>query len=109
MFIILFGEKKDVCCLPRTRHRVVLCVRVCVQKWYSGEELDIPAIMDTWTLQEGFPLVTVEVRGREVRLSQERYLKTDDPSLAEGYKKTTVLFFSFRRLFVLRLSYDVSQ
>uniref|UniRef100_A0A8C2YWC4 Aminopeptidase n=1 Tax=Cyclopterus lumpus TaxID=8103 RepID=A0A8C2YWC4_CYCLU len=43
------------------------------------------AIMDTWTLQEGFPLVTVEVRGREVRLSQERYLKTDDHSLTEGF------------------------
>ena len=42
-------------------------------------------IMDTWTLQEGFPLVTVEVRGREVTLNQERYLKTDDPSLKEGY------------------------
>ncbi|XP_068577020.1 endoplasmic reticulum aminopeptidase 1b [Cebidichthys violaceus] len=54
-------------------------------KWYSGDELDVRAIMDTWTLQEGFPLVTVEVRGREVRLSQERYLKTDDPSLAEGF------------------------
>lgn len=54
-------------------------------KWYSGDELDIRAIMDTWTLQEGFPLVTVKVRGREVRLSQERYLKTDDPSLTEGF------------------------
>uniref|UniRef100_A0A8C2YWC0 Aminopeptidase n=1 Tax=Cyclopterus lumpus TaxID=8103 RepID=A0A8C2YWC0_CYCLU len=48
-------------------------------------DLDVRAIMDTWTLQEGFPLVTVEVRGREVRLSQERYLKTDDHSLTEGY------------------------
>uniref|UniRef100_A0A8C4NSJ6 Aminopeptidase n=1 Tax=Dicentrarchus labrax TaxID=13489 RepID=A0A8C4NSJ6_DICLA len=48
-------------------------------------DLDVRAIMDTWTLQEGFPLVTVEVRGREVRLSQERYLKTDDPSLTEGF------------------------
>lgn len=55
-----------------------------MQKWYSGDELDVKAIMDTWTLQEGFPLVTVEVRGREVRLSQERYLKTDDTSLTEG-------------------------
>nr|XP_012773537.2 endoplasmic reticulum aminopeptidase 1 [Maylandia zebra] len=54
-------------------------------KWYSGDELDVRAIMDTWTLQEGFPLVTVEVRGREVRLSQERYLKTDDPSPSEGF------------------------
>uniref|UniRef100_A0A4W6ELN9 Aminopeptidase n=1 Tax=Lates calcarifer TaxID=8187 RepID=A0A4W6ELN9_LATCA len=54
-------------------------------KWQSDDELDVRAIMDTWTLQEGFPLVTVEVRGREVRLSQERYLKTDDPSLTEGF------------------------
>uniref|UniRef100_A0A8C2WE39 Aminopeptidase n=1 Tax=Cyclopterus lumpus TaxID=8103 RepID=A0A8C2WE39_CYCLU len=54
-------------------------------KWYPGDELDVRAIMDTWTLQEGFPLVTVEVRGREVRLSQERYLKTDDHSLTEGF------------------------
>lgn len=59
-------------------------VCMCVQKWFSDDELDVQAIMDTWTLQEGFPLVTVEVRGREVRLSQERYLKTDDPSLTEG-------------------------
>lgn len=56
----------------------------CSQKWFSGEELDVKAIMDTWTLQEGFPLVTVEVRGRQVRVSQERYIKTDDPSLTEG-------------------------
>ncbi|CAN9512905.1 unnamed protein product [Ophioblennius macclurei] len=54
-------------------------------KWYSGDELDVRAIMDTWTLQEGFPLVTVEVKGREVRLRQERFLKTDDPSLTEGF------------------------
>lgn len=63
---------------------VMLNQLLCVQKWYSGNELDVRAIMDTWTLQEGFPLVTVEVKGREVRLSQERYLKTDDPSLTEG-------------------------
>uniref|UniRef100_A0A673WVE9 Aminopeptidase n=1 Tax=Salmo trutta TaxID=8032 RepID=A0A673WVE9_SALTR len=52
--------------------------------WHS-DQLDVRAIMDTWTLQEGFPLVTVEVRGRQVRLSQERYLKTDDPSQTHGF------------------------
>lgn len=72
----------------RMRHRQFCSKRKLqsgASKWYSGDELDVKAIMDTWTLQEGFPLVTVEVRGREVKLSQERYLKTDDPSLTEGF------------------------
>lgn len=54
-------------------------------KWFSEDELDVKAIMDTWTLQEGFPLITVDVRGREIRLSQERYLKTNDPNLTKGF------------------------
>ncbi|XP_030647207.1 endoplasmic reticulum aminopeptidase 1b [Chanos chanos] len=54
-------------------------------KWHSEDELDVRAIMETWTLQEGFPLITVEVKGREVRLSQERYLKSDDPSQTSGF------------------------
>ncbi|XP_034548794.1 endoplasmic reticulum aminopeptidase 1b [Notolabrus celidotus] len=71
-----------------TKHREFCSerkIQSAASKWFSGDELDVRAIMDTWTLQEGFPLVTVEVRGREVRLSQERYLKTDDPSLTEGF------------------------
>ncbi|KAM8866280.1 endoplasmic reticulum aminopeptidase 1b isoform 1-T1 [Synchiropus picturatus] len=54
-------------------------------KWFSDDQLDVKAIMDTWTLQEGVPLVTVAVKGREVRLSQERFLKTDNTSLTEGF------------------------
>uniref|UniRef100_A0A9J8CNR0 Aminopeptidase n=1 Tax=Cyprinus carpio carpio TaxID=630221 RepID=A0A9J8CNR0_CYPCA len=46
---------------------------------------DFFAMMETWTLQEGFPLITVEVRGREVRLSQERYLKSDDLSQTSSF------------------------
>uniref|UniRef100_A0A8C7VNC4 Aminopeptidase n=1 Tax=Oncorhynchus mykiss TaxID=8022 RepID=A0A8C7VNC4_ONCMY len=57
----------------------------CSQEKAHQHTLDVRAIMDTWTLQEGFPLVTVEVRGRQVRLSQERYLKTDDPSQTHGF------------------------
>uniref|UniRef100_A0A8C5HZ00 Aminopeptidase n=1 Tax=Gouania willdenowi TaxID=441366 RepID=A0A8C5HZ00_GOUWI len=72
---------ESVCC--KTDLMWVFCLNT--QKWFSEAELDIKGIMDTWTLQEGFPLVTVEVRGREVRLSQERYLKTDDPSLTDGF------------------------
>ncbi|KAL4609489.1 endoplasmic reticulum aminopeptidase 1-like isoform X1 [Arapaima gigas] len=51
-----------------------------LQKWYMEESLDVRAMMDTWTLQEGFPMVTVNVRGQEVQLSQERYLKSKEPS-----------------------------
>ncbi|KAK1806864.1 hypothetical protein P4O66_005352 [Electrophorus voltai] len=51
----------------------------------SEDELDVKVMMETWTLQEGFPLITVEVKGREVRLSQERYLKSDDPSQTSGF------------------------
>uniref|UniRef100_A0A4W4GJK4 Aminopeptidase n=1 Tax=Electrophorus electricus TaxID=8005 RepID=A0A4W4GJK4_ELEEL len=53
--------------------------------WESLTTLDVKVMMETWTLQEGFPLITVEVKGREVRLSQERYLKSDDPSQTSGF------------------------
>nr|XP_023694685.1 endoplasmic reticulum aminopeptidase 1-like isoform X1 [Paramormyrops kingsleyae] len=54
-------------------------------KWYMEDDLNVREMMDTWTLQEGFPVVTVEVRGREVRLSQERYLKSKEPSQTSGF------------------------
>ncbi|XP_017549208.2 endoplasmic reticulum aminopeptidase 1 [Pygocentrus nattereri] len=49
-------------------------------KWYMDDDLNVKAIMDTWTLQEGFPIISVEVKGREVYLKQERYLKGADPA-----------------------------
>ncbi|XP_058842431.1 endoplasmic reticulum aminopeptidase 1-like [Acipenser ruthenus] len=54
-------------------------------KWYMHDELDVKTMMNTWTLQQGFPLISVSVRGREVRLSQERYLKGSDPSQSSQY------------------------
>ncbi|KAG7318618.1 hypothetical protein KOW79_018373 [Hemibagrus wyckioides] len=54
-------------------------------KQHSEDEVDVRAMMDTWTLQEGFPLIKVEVRGREVRLSQERFLKGGDSSQTSGF------------------------
>ncbi|KAI4882934.1 hypothetical protein NFI96_030329, partial [Prochilodus magdalenae] len=55
------------------------------QKHHSEDELDIKTMMETWTLQEGFPLITVAVKGRQVRLSQERYLKGEDSSRTSGF------------------------
>ncbi|MBN3282455.1 ERAP1 aminopeptidase, partial [Polyodon spathula] len=54
-------------------------------KWYMHDELDVKTMMNTWTLQQGFPLISVSVRGREVRLSQERYLKGSDPTQSSQY------------------------
>lgn len=51
----------------------------------SENQVDVRTMMDTWTLQEGFPLITVEVRGHEVRLSQERFLKGSDSSKTSGF------------------------
>ncbi|NWX15596.1 ERAP1 aminopeptidase, partial [Aegotheles bennettii] len=53
--------------------------------WTEGGTLDVRAMMDTWTLQTGFPLVTVTVRGKNVHLQQERYLKGVDSPPPTGY------------------------
>ncbi|TRY88142.1 hypothetical protein DNTS_029450 [Danionella cerebrum] len=49
-------------------------------KWFMEDRVDVKGIMDTWTLQEGFPLISVEVKGREVSLRQQRFLKGEDSS-----------------------------
>ncbi|KFV04649.1 Endoplasmic reticulum aminopeptidase 1, partial [Tauraco erythrolophus] len=55
------------------------------QHWTKGETLDVRAMMDTWTLQKGYPLVTVTVRGKNVHLQQERYVKGEDSPSSTGY------------------------
>ncbi|XP_072514582.1 endoplasmic reticulum aminopeptidase 1 [Salminus brasiliensis] len=54
--------------------------RTSASKWYMEDDLNVKAVMDTWTLQEGFPMITVAVKGREVQLKQERFLKGADPA-----------------------------
>ncbi|XP_038661149.1 endoplasmic reticulum aminopeptidase 1-like [Scyliorhinus canicula] len=44
-------------------------------QWFMEDILDVKAMMNTWTLQKGFPLVTVTVKGRQVLLQQEHYQK----------------------------------
>lgn len=36
-------------------------------------DLPVPELMNGWIFQAGFPLVTAEVRGQELRLSQQRF------------------------------------
>ncbi|KAF6729730.1 Endoplasmic reticulum aminopeptidase 2 [Oryzias melastigma] len=47
---------------------------------FAGEHLDLTAIMNTWTLQKGIPLVTVTRKGSRLLLRQDRFLKTVLPS-----------------------------
>ncbi|XP_037009732.2 endoplasmic reticulum aminopeptidase 1 [Artibeus jamaicensis] len=52
---------------------------------WKQEGLDVKAMMNTWTLQQGFPLVTITVRGRKVHMKQERYLKGQAVDAEPGY------------------------
>lgn len=42
---------------------------------------DVKHIMDTWTLQMNFPVVTMEKEGSNLRLEQSRYLM--DPTATD--------------------------
>uniref|UniRef100_A0A671MLJ2 Aminopeptidase n=1 Tax=Sinocyclocheilus anshuiensis TaxID=1608454 RepID=A0A671MLJ2_9TELE len=54
-------------------------------KWFMEDSVCVRAIMDTWTLQEGFPLITVEVKGQEVTLKQERFLREANTSKTTNF------------------------
>lgn len=43
-------------------------------------DMDVKTIMDSWTLQPGYPVVTVERNGSSVEISQQRFMlpKTDE-------------------------------
>ncbi|KAM8960792.1 endoplasmic reticulum aminopeptidase 1 [Pelodytes ibericus] len=43
--------------------------------WTKVDIIDVKSLMNTWTLQKGFPLVTVTLKGKYVELQQEHYLK----------------------------------
>ncbi|XP_056142069.1 endoplasmic reticulum aminopeptidase 2 [Lampris incognitus] len=47
---------------------------------FAGEHMDLTAMMNTWTLQKGIPVVTVIRKGSHLLLTQERFLKTVLPS-----------------------------
>lgn len=51
-----------------------------LQYLFSGDHLDLTAMMKTWTLQKGIPLVTVTRKGPYLLLRQERFLTTVMPT-----------------------------
>uniref|UniRef100_A0A3Q3JAP8 Aminopeptidase n=1 Tax=Monopterus albus TaxID=43700 RepID=A0A3Q3JAP8_MONAL len=54
-----------------------LCGDMCFPQYlFAGEHLDLTAMMNTWTLQKGIPLVTVTRKGPRLLLRQDRFLRT---------------------------------
>ncbi|XP_021076862.1 leucyl-cystinyl aminopeptidase isoform X2 [Mus pahari] len=47
----------------------------------TDKTLDVKKMMKTWTLQKGFPLVTVQRKGTELLLQQERFFLSMQPEI----------------------------
>nr|XP_060490078.1 leucyl-cystinyl aminopeptidase [Panthera onca] len=47
----------------------------------TNKTLDVKKMMKTWTLQKGFPLVTVQRKGKELHVQQERYFLNVKPEI----------------------------
>lgn len=52
--------------------------------WSKSANQDVKTIMKTWTMQKGFPLVTVTVKGKNIHLKQEPYKKGSKMSSSTG-------------------------
>ncbi|XP_013911753.1 PREDICTED: endoplasmic reticulum aminopeptidase 1 [Thamnophis sirtalis] len=85
----LWDSLSDVCPDPDGSHRQNgVCIRnkerVLNSHWTKAVLHDVQAVMNTWTLQKGFPLVTVTIRGKNVHLQQEHYSKKPTFSSSAG-------------------------
>uniref|UniRef100_A0A3B4BEX6 Aminopeptidase n=1 Tax=Periophthalmus magnuspinnatus TaxID=409849 RepID=A0A3B4BEX6_9GOBI len=69
------------CCSDVLRERLHLWETLLQQPYlYAGEHIDLTAMMNTWILQKGIPVVTVRRNGPYLELRQDRFLKTILPS-----------------------------
>ncbi|KAM9330946.1 endoplasmic reticulum aminopeptidase 1 [Gastrophryne carolinensis] len=76
----LWDSMTDICPSEGTasenKQRNGVCRRPGRQShWTEDSIIDVKAMMNTWTLQKGFPLVTVTVKGKLVYVHQEHYQK----------------------------------
>ncbi|XP_055285453.1 endoplasmic reticulum aminopeptidase 1 isoform X2 [Moschus berezovskii] len=74
----LWNSMASICPTDDTQHMDGFCSRgehsSSTAHW-RREGLDVKTMMNTWTLQKGFPLITIAVRGRNVYMKQECYVK----------------------------------
>ncbi|OCU02291.1 endoplasmic reticulum aminopeptidase 1 isoform X2 [Xenopus laevis] len=79
----LWNSMTDVCPSDETNNGYCTKTRQ-TSHWTKGNIIDVKSMMNTWTLQKGFPLVTVTVKGKYVYLHQEHYLKGSIDTEASG-------------------------
>uniref|UniRef100_A0AAA9S835 Aminopeptidase n=3 Tax=Bos TaxID=9903 RepID=A0AAA9S835_BOVIN len=74
----LWNSMASICPTDDTQHMDGFCSRgehASSTAHWRQEGLDVKTMMNTWTLQKGFPLITITVRGRNVHMKQEYYVK----------------------------------
>ncbi|CAI9170888.1 unnamed protein product [Rangifer tarandus platyrhynchus] len=74
----LWNTMASICPTDDTQHMDGFCSRgehSSSSAHWRREGLDVKTMMNTWTLQKGFPLITISVRGRNVHMKQEYYAK----------------------------------
>jgi aminopeptidase N len=64
------------------------CFNVHHFSFIKEVKIDVKEVMDTWTLQMGFPLVTIENKGGKYSAKQEHFLVNPGakPALESPYK-----------------------
>ncbi|XP_066470721.1 endoplasmic reticulum aminopeptidase 1 [Tiliqua scincoides] len=88
----LWNSLSDVCsetgANENPRQNDGICTRsqetISSSHWTKNAIQDVKKIMKTWTVQKGFPLVTVTVKGKKIHLKQEPYKKDSKTSSSTG-------------------------
>ncbi|XP_036703110.1 endoplasmic reticulum aminopeptidase 1 isoform X3 [Balaenoptera musculus] len=84
----LWNSMASICPTDGTQRMDGFCSRgehSASSSHWRQEGLDVKTMMNTWTLQKGFPLITITVRGRNVHVKQEHYVKGPDDAPETGY------------------------
>ncbi|XP_063820125.1 endoplasmic reticulum aminopeptidase 1 [Pseudophryne corroboree] len=86
----LWNSMTDICPSEATANGNEEKIRFCGKNrkkshWTEGDIIDVKSMMNTWTLQKGFPLITVTVKGKYVHIHQEHYQKGARDSESAGF------------------------
>ncbi|XP_027694278.1 LOW QUALITY PROTEIN: endoplasmic reticulum aminopeptidase 1 [Vombatus ursinus] len=84
----LWNSMTNICPIGDTQKTDGFCSRnqptSSLSHW-SQKVVDVKAMMNTWTLQKGFPMITVTMKGKNVHMKQELYRKGTIHSAETGY------------------------